>query len=119
MAQIFHRSTNTISKVSLVCAVLGAGGLLAFAYAIAGEREEALRIIDGILQDAKISPSVAYWTALTYTKLGMNEDAIHWVEHAHAAGMGLMLIIGVEPTFAPLRSDPRFQVLLRKLGFPD
>ena len=97
----------------------GAKGILAFAYAIAGEREEALRIIDGILQDAKISPSVAYWTALTYTKLGMNEDAIHWVEHAHAAGMGLMLIIGVEPTFAPLRSDPRFQVLLRKLGFPD
>ena len=34
MAQIFHRSTNTISKVSLVCAVLGAGMLLAFAYSM-------------------------------------------------------------------------------------
>ena len=31
MAQIFHRSTNTISKVSLVTAVLGAGALIAFA----------------------------------------------------------------------------------------
>ena len=34
MAQIFHRSTNTISKVSLAGAVLGAGGLIAFAYAM-------------------------------------------------------------------------------------
>src|SRR6201987_2546856 len=34
MAQIFHRSTNTISKVSLVVTVLGAGGLIAFAYAM-------------------------------------------------------------------------------------
>lgn len=34
MAQIFHRSSNTLSKVSLACAVLGAGGLIAFAYAM-------------------------------------------------------------------------------------
>ncbi len=32
MAQLFHRSANSISKISLAAAVLGAGGLLAFAY---------------------------------------------------------------------------------------
>jgi len=34
MAQVFHRSTNTLSKVSLAVAVLGAGALIAFAYAM-------------------------------------------------------------------------------------
>src|ERR1700680_3121389 len=34
MAQIFHRSTNTISTVSIFVAAIGAGGLLAFAYAM-------------------------------------------------------------------------------------
>lgn len=32
MAQLFHRSANSISKISLAAAVIGAGGLLAFAY---------------------------------------------------------------------------------------
>ena len=34
MAQLFHRSANSISKISLAVAVIGAGGLLAFAYAM-------------------------------------------------------------------------------------
>src|SRR5579862_6015194 len=34
MAQLFHRSANSISKVSIVCAVLAAGGLITFAYAM-------------------------------------------------------------------------------------
>src|SRR6266849_9679715 len=32
MAQLFHRSTNTLSKVSIVCGAMGVGLLLAFAY---------------------------------------------------------------------------------------
>ena len=34
MAQLFHRSANSISKISLAFAVIAAGGLLAFAYAM-------------------------------------------------------------------------------------
>ncbi len=93
--------------------------LLAFAYAIAGAREEALRIIDELLADANVQPGVAYWMAFTYTKLGMNEEAIRSLERVADARLGLITIIGVEPGFAPLRSEPRFQALLHKIGLAE
>jgi len=95
-----------------------AKGLLGFAYAIAGAREEALKILEEIKEEAKMLPNLAYWTALTYTRLGMNEEALRWMERAHEAGMGLLLIVGVEPAFASLHSEPRCQALLRKMGIP-
>jgi len=90
--------------------------LLAFAYAIAGARLEALKIIEELLADANVQPDVAYWMAFTYTKLGMNEEAIRSLEKVAEARLGLITIIGVEPGFASLRSEPRFQALLRKIG---
>lgn len=93
--------------------------LLAFAYAIAGAREEALRIIGELLADANVQPGVAYWMAFTYTKLGMNEEAIRSLERVADARLGLITIIGVEPGFAPLRSEPRFQALLHKIGLAE
>jgi Flp pilus assembly protein TadD len=92
-----------------------AKGVLGFAYAVAGNREEALRFTEEISEDAKVQPGLAYWMALTYTKLGMIEEAVHMVETAHESGMGLLMIVGVDPVFAALRSDPRFQTFMRKL----
>jgi non-specific serine/threonine protein kinase len=94
-------------------------GLLAFAYAVAGAREDALKLIAELKEDAKAQPSVAYWLAVSYTRLGMLEEAINWVEIAHSGGLGLLLIIGVEPTFAALRADPRFQAMAQKLGLAE
>jgi hypothetical protein len=91
-------------------------GFLAFAYAIAGAREEALRIMEEIREDAKVQPGVAYGLAMACTKLGMNEEAVRWLEMVHEWGLGLLSITKVDPIFAPLRSEPRFQALLRKIG---
>jgi tetratricopeptide (TPR) repeat protein len=90
--------------------------LLACAYAIAGAREEALRIIEELLADANAQPDVAYWMAFTYSKLGTNEEAIRSLEKVADARLGLVTIIGVEPGFASLRCEPRFQAFLRKIG---
>ena len=48
--------------------------------------------------------------------LGQNEKAMQWLERTSAEKIGLLSIINVEPCFDPIRSEPRFQALLRKLG---
>jgi hypothetical protein len=47
--------------------------------------------------------------------VGEKEGAIDWFEKAYEEKLGILIILGGEPVFAPLRPDPRFQAWLRKL----
>jgi non-specific serine/threonine protein kinase len=96
-----------------------AKGILAFAYAISGASEDALKIIRELREDAEVQPDIAFYTALTYARLAMNDEALRWLEKLYEARLGIVLIIGVEPAFASLRSDPRFHALLRKMGISE
>jgi len=93
-------------------------GTLAFAYAQAGQREQAEKAV------LELSPSASkpgmtangYYLALTHTSLGNLEQAIQWLEDAAEQRIGLISILKTEPLFDPLRADPRFQALVGKLG---
>jgi len=54
--------------------------------------------------------------AMIYTKLGDRERAIASLERAYAAHSSDMLFVNAEPCFDPLRGDPRFQAIIRRLG---
>ena len=54
--------------------------------------------------------------AMLYTKLGEHDRAMEYLERAYAKRSGDLLYASVEPHFDPLRSDPRFQALLRRIG---
>jgi hypothetical protein len=51
--------------------------------------------------------------------MGNKEEALADLEKAYSGHFGIMTTLKVEPTFDPLRSDPRFQDLLRRVGLPD
>ncbi len=90
---------------------------LARAYAGAGRREDALRILQGAtLAQLERSPvSVAY----VYAALGEADAALEWLEKAYESRSMPLTWIRVNPIFDPLRSDPRFDDLLRRIGFPE
>ena len=90
--------------------------ILGFAYAAARKRDEAARIIQEVQEQWKGEPAVAYWVGLTYTLLGEKQQGLEWLEKSFESRLGLVMILNVEPIWEPLRSEPRFQALLRKLG---
>jgi hypothetical protein len=55
--------------------------------------------------------------AMTYTNLGEKDEAFAWLERAYEA-RSAFLAVGVltSPAYDPLRSDPRFATLLKKMN---
>ncbi len=62
---------------------------------------------------------LAYVIAETSAFIGETEEAMTWLERAYGERDPLLLVIKTDPLLDPLRSDPRFQDLLRRIGFPE
>ncbi len=57
-----------------------------------------------------------YGIALTYARLGQTEQAFAWLEKAYEERDSRLISLKVDPMFDDLRSDPRFQNLIRRVG---
>lgn len=83
-------------------------------YAKAGEPEKARAILEGLEAGKEyVSPAAL---AILYAALGEREQAFALLERAYSAHDQQLIWLGVEPGFDPLRSDPRFQDLMRRVG---
>jgi hypothetical protein len=54
--------------------------------------------------------------ATVYAGLGEKEEALAWLEKAYEARSDFIVFIKVDPAWDDLRSDPRFQDVLRRIG---
>jgi eukaryotic-like serine/threonine-protein kinase len=91
-------------------------GALAHAYARAGRRADAMKLIDEMKHEAAQNPVVAYHIALGYAGLGDANQTIEWLECAYDARSRWLIYTNVEPRFDLLAHDSRFHELLRHLG---
>lgn len=94
----------------------GAIGVLVRAYAHAGRRTDALRLVDELKQRRQRGyvPAAAFVNA--YLGLGDNDQAFTWLEQAYQEQSNILQFLKVHPYFDPLRDDPRFKDLLRRVG---
>ena len=88
------------------------------AYATAGKRREAEDIIRRFREISKTEYVMAYHLALIYAALGEKDKAFAELEKAFAERDYLLPRIKVEPFLDPLRDDPRFQDLIKRMGLP-
>jgi Tfp pilus assembly protein PilF len=88
---------------------------LASAHALNGEPDEAMNILNGLLNGDKYV--TAYDIAAIYVALGDQENALNWLEKAFEIRTDQITYIKTEPRFDSLRNQPRFQALIRGLGF--
>lgn len=92
---------------------------LGHAYAVAGKTAEARKILDDLHALAKNQYIQPYGFALIHTGLGENDEALEWLERAYQDRNGWMPFLQVAPRLDPLRSDPRFQDLLRRMNLSE
>ncbi|MGC2183535.1 MAG: tetratricopeptide repeat protein [Terriglobales bacterium] len=91
-------------------------GVLVRAYAHAGRHADALRLLNELnrRQQKRYVPSAAFVNA--YLGLGDNEQAFVWLEKAYNEQSNILGLLKVHPYFDPLRGDPRFADLVRRVG---
>jgi pentatricopeptide repeat protein len=93
-----------------------ATGVLIRAYAHAGRRDDALRLLAELKRRGKAGyvPAGAFVNA--YLGLGENDEAFAWLERAYKEQSNMLQFVKVHPFFDPIRGDPRFADLVRRVG---
>jgi TolB-like protein/DNA-binding winged helix-turn-helix (wHTH) protein/Tfp pilus assembly protein PilF len=87
---------------------------LAYVYAVSGRRNEAIKTLDDLKNGSNHNGSNAADIALIYAGLNEKDQAFAWLQKAYEERFNPSIL--VRPAFDVLRSDPRFQDLLRRLG---
>jgi TolB-like protein/DNA-binding winged helix-turn-helix (wHTH) protein/Flp pilus assembly protein TadD len=89
---------------------------LARAYAASGKTSEAVKLLGDLKNHSNRGYSDASEVAVVYAALGDKDQAMQWLETGYQERFNPGVLL--RPGFDPLRSDPRFQDLLRRIGFP-
>ncbi len=92
---------------------------LAYAEARAGRRTEARGLLSRLRQSARSRHVPAIYFAGVYAGLGDKDQAFRWLDKAYEERSDYLIFLQIEPTFDPLRDDPRFQALVRRLKLPE
>jgi serine/threonine protein kinase/tetratricopeptide (TPR) repeat protein len=89
---------------------------IGYTYGRGGERAKAQQVLDQLQERSRsqfVSPMLS---ALVAIGMGEHEQALGWLEQAYDAGAQMLSELKAEPAFDPLRADPRFAGLMRRVG---
>jgi TolB-like protein/Tfp pilus assembly protein PilF len=89
---------------------------LARGYVASGKRGEALKLLNDLKKRSNSTYSHGSEIAVIYAALGDTDQAMNWLEKGYQERFNPGVLL--RPGFDPLRSDPRFQALVRRIGLP-
>lgn len=89
---------------------------LAYIDALIGKKDESRRILRRLLDLATRYTVQPGHIALVFIALNQHEQALEWLEKAYRQHSPMMIWLKVDPRFDPLRRDPGFENLLRRVG---
>jgi serine/threonine protein kinase/tetratricopeptide (TPR) repeat protein len=92
-------------------------GQIGIAYALSGDHARAREILSKLKNPSQ--PYLpAFSIATVYAGLADKEQTIFWLNKGYEERNDDMIYMKIEPVLDPIRSDPRFQDLIRRVGFP-
>lgn len=106
----FEKAREIENSIPEVLAALGHG------YALSGRKADALKIIHELQERSQKEFVPSFSMATIYLGLGMKEEALQHLEKSYSEGSFYMIHLKVEPILDPVRSEPRFINVLRKVG---
>jgi len=108
----FHLARQQSNDIP--CMILAEGNALGLSGNKAAARK-ALAQLQAMSQSRYVP---ALYFAGIYEGLGERDQTFHWLEQAYHEGSDRLPYLGVDPVADPLRTDPRFQDLMKKVGLP-
>src|SRR5262249_17976951 len=94
-------------------------GMLGYALAAAGQKVEAQKVLDELKALASDHFGLAYLIACIYAALGDKDQAFKWLGKACDAREFRVIWIKIDPMMDKLRTDPRFDGVLQRMGLAD
>lgn len=94
-------------------------GLLGYAYAVSGNRAEAEKIVTELRALWPRHTHAALDLAVVFSGLGDKENTLYWLGKAQEAHVSDLIGVAQDSHFVEVRSDPRFQALVRRVGAPN
>lgn len=91
---------------------------LGHAYAISGKTAEAQDVLAELKRAPRQFPLTPFDFAIVYLGLGDKNEAFRWLDRAFDELPSELLTIKTDPRLDSVHSDPRYQVLLRRMGLP-
>jgi TolB-like protein/Flp pilus assembly protein TadD len=89
---------------------------LARAYAASGKTAAAVELLNDLKKGSASGDQHSSEIAMIYVALGDKDQAMSWLEKSYEERFNPGVLL--RPGFDPLRSDPRFQDLVRRIGLP-
>jgi TolB-like protein/DNA-binding winged helix-turn-helix (wHTH) protein/Tfp pilus assembly protein PilF len=113
-----HMYDEAVAELKTAVQVSGGGPAfianLARAYVASGKRSEAVKLLNDLKKRSKPDYSNASEIAVIYASLGDADQAMNWLEKGYNERFNPGVLL--RPGFNPLRSDPRFQNLVHRIG---
>ena len=86
------------------------------AFAASGKRSEAVKLLGELKTRSGPGHANTSEIAMVYASLGDKDQAMNWLEKGYEDRFNPGVLL--RPAFDPLRSDPRFQNLVHRIGLP-
>lgn len=90
--------------------------LLGYVHALANQKREAFKILKVLQARLNNDSAIPYQFAIIYAALGNKDEAFKWLERIQRERSSWMPFFNVEPELDPLRSDPKFSLLIHQIG---
>ena len=91
---------------------------IGYVYARMGRRGDAQKVLADLKERSKHEYVAPSHIAKIYIALGDRDQAFAWLEKGYQQRDSWLTFLKGDPMYDPIRSDPRFQDLLRRIGLP-
>ena len=110
-----HRVTGQLERIAYSGETPQVEAQIARVLALSGKQSEARAALAELEKHSAGQYVPPYDIALVYCGLNETDEAFKWLEKAYADHSTEMIYFKVDPMLEPLRSDPRYQVILRRM----
>ncbi len=113
--KLYDKAIEAFSRFPKISWDLGSNGLLllAYTYSFVGDATTVKANLEMVsAEDRRRSP---YYLAFVYISMGDNAHAISQLEYAYQIRVIDMLFLKIDPALDPIRNEPRFKALLKKI----